>query len=143
MELETKYKHTQSYQVLEDLDKDGDVVDVPDRDANRPCISCLFRYRWTLSCVLAVVLAFGFVEILLNELVDGSHNEGDSSPEYEIPEYVRIDQNTSKLSGFVSLGEDGYLYLPSGEQFRMAGCNVYWLGRDENVPGEVYPSAFR
>eukprot|EP00976_Prorocentrum_cordatum_P093338 1189328-Prorocentrum_minimum.AAC.3 len=140
-----KYSHTQPYQVVGNLEIDEGTVIPFEGDAERPCVGCLLRYRWTLVCISVLVLIFGIIEILIHELVNDSHDNSDAGPSfnYEVPEYGRIAYNSSKLSGFVTLGEDGYLYTPSGEQFRLAGCNIYWLGRDENVPGETYPSAFR
>ncbi|CEL94567.1 unnamed protein product [Vitrella brassicaformis CCMP3155] len=35
-----------------------------------------------------------------------------------------------------------HLYL-AGRVFRFAGCNMYWLGLDENVGGIAFPSQFR
>uniref|UniRef100_A0A7S0RBY6 mannan endo-1,4-beta-mannosidase n=1 Tax=Pyramimonas obovata TaxID=1411642 RepID=A0A7S0RBY6_9CHLO len=140
--MASEHTHSQSYQALEQLERDDDIVEPKNIDDDRPFMGCLLRYRWTLVCVLAVALVFGIVELLLHELVIGGQDSGETG-DYDIPAYGRIEYNSSKLRGFVSLGEDGFLYSPSGEQFRMAGCNIYWLGRDENVPGEVYPSAFR
>jgi len=36
----------------------------------------------------------------------------------------------------------GQLYL-DGSPFRYSGCNIYWLGLDENVGGVAYPTQFR
>ena len=47
---------------------------------------------------------------------------------------------------FVTLGANGRLEL-AGKPWRFSGCNIYWLGLDENVPTNgskiAYPTRFR
>ena len=54
--------------------------------------------------------------------------------------------NPDVATKFVTLGAHGRLEL-DGQPWRFSGCNIYWLGLNENVPingsKKTYPIRFR
>ena len=47
------------------------------------------------------------------------------------------------MQGYVTRRGSSLIDPVTNESFRFGGCNIYWMGLDENVNGVAHPTHFR